>query len=88
MSHTWKEMQHVHVQCHKPARQLHLTASSVRDGSFGDHRRVVSRSDLAVVIVDDVLAGLHARAEVMGSEDDLDHNVRSCGSAYVYARWS
>ena len=83
-------MRHVHVQCHKPARQLYQ-AIAVLDRSFGDYRRVVSRYDLAVAIVDDVLAGLHARAEVMGSNDDLDHNVRSCGSAYVYARgviWS
>ena len=65
VSHAWKEMRHVHVQCHRPARQPYL-ASVVRDGFVGDHRRVISRSDLAGERVDDVLAGLHARAEVMG----------------------
>ena len=64
VSHTRKEGRHVHVQCHKPARQP-CRASAVRNGFVGDHRRVVSRSDLAEII-EDVLAGLNARAEVMG----------------------
>ena len=64
------------VQCRKPARQLYL-ADDVLAGPFKN-----------VATVDDVLAGLHARAEVTGREDDLDHTVRSRRSTYVYVRWS